>query len=118
MSEYDIYSNFDIKKHKSKYVDYLEVLILENGQIVYAVPSHQMKAEMLAEEKLNVSHEDFLKMCPKEYWFNYLEWVLGIINAIAVWNDFYITGKNGLNKKQRGVLKILKMHGLYKGVTK
>ena len=42
--EFDIYCDFDIEKHKETYTNYLEVLILENGTIVYAIPSHQMKA--------------------------------------------------------------------------
>ena len=35
---YSIYSEFDIEQHKKKYVNYLEVLIEQDGRIVYAVP--------------------------------------------------------------------------------
>lgn len=34
---------FDIETHKKTFKNYLEVIILENGRIVYAVPSHQEK---------------------------------------------------------------------------
>lgn len=50
-NEYDIYCPFDAEKHKAKYINYLEILILENGKVVYAVPSHQEKAIALACEK-------------------------------------------------------------------
>lgn len=46
--EYNLYSKFDIQKHKENYINYLEVLILENGEVEYAVPSHQDKAVALA----------------------------------------------------------------------
>lgn len=42
-NEYSVYCDFDIKQHKKKYVNYLEVLIEKDGRIVYAVPSHQEK---------------------------------------------------------------------------
>ena len=47
-NEYDIYRPFDAEKHKAKYSNYLEVLILEDGTVVYAIPSHQEKAIALA----------------------------------------------------------------------
>ena len=34
---------FDYKTHKENFFYYLEVVILEDGKIVYAVPSHQEK---------------------------------------------------------------------------
>ena len=40
---YDIYCAFDLEKHKQTYVQYLEVVILEDGTVEYAVPSHQEK---------------------------------------------------------------------------
>ena len=47
-NEYDIYRPFDAEKHKAKYSNYLEVLILEDRTVVYAIPSHQEKAIALA----------------------------------------------------------------------
>ena len=57
---YDIYCDFDIEKHKQTYINYLEVMILRDGTIVYAVPSHQMKAEQLCCEQLGITQKDFL----------------------------------------------------------
>lgn len=114
--EFDIYCDFDIEKHKETYTNYLEVLILENGTIVYAIPSHQMKAEQICCEKLNINKEELLKLCPPMYYFDYLTWLLNTSGAVAVWNDFYRCGYNGLNRKQKAKLKLLKINGLYKGV--
>lgn len=116
MEKYGLHSKFDFKKHKETFINYLEVLILENGEIVYAVPSHQMKAEELAYEKLNVDRPTLIKLCPKEYHFDYLKWLLTITNSISVWDDFYIYGFNGINDKQMNTLKKLKLYGLYRGI--
>ena len=115
MSKYDLSCEFDIKKHKETFIDYLEVLILEDGKIVYAVPCHQTKAEMIACEKLGISRDELISSCPKEYYCNYLTWLLTITNSISVWSNCCIAGENGINKKQKSVLKLLKLNGLYKG---
>lgn len=51
--EYNVYSKFDIQSHKKTYINYLEVLILEDGAVEYAVPSHQEKVLEIACKKLN-----------------------------------------------------------------
>lgn len=112
---YDIYCDFDIEKHKTTYVNYLEVLILADGKVVYAVPSHQAKAEQLCCEKFGIAHKELLDMCPKEYWCDYLTWLLTRCGAVSVWDDFYKTGNNKLTAKQKSKLKQLKLNGLYKG---
>lgn len=111
---YDIYCDFDIEKHKQTYINYLEVLILENGKIVYAIPSHKMKAEQLCCEKLNVSKSELNELSKNHIW-DYMEWLLTTCKAIAVWNNFYMCGYDGINKKQMAKLKKLKLNGLYKG---
>lgn len=70
--EYDIYSDFDLEQHKKKYVDYLEVLILEDGTVVYAVPSHQEKAIAVACAKLGVCRKELMDMCPPEYYADFM----------------------------------------------
>ena len=116
--KYDIYCDFDIEKHKQTYVNYLEVLILADGKIVYAIPSHQMKAQELCCKKLGVSLQELGVMCPKDYYCNYLTWLLNICGAVSVWNDFYRTGELGLNAKQRSKLEQLKLNGLFKGTIR
>lgn len=110
---YDIYCPFDAEKHKKKYIRYLEVLILDDGKVVYAVPSHQEKAISVAADKLGVTREELVAMCPKEYYFDYMTWLLGMSGAIAVW-----TGgceAPAINRRQIATLKKFKIMGLYKG---
>ena len=64
-SEYNVYSDFDIEKHKKTYIHYLEVVIDENGKIMYAVPSHQEKLITLACKRLNITREELNSMCPQ-----------------------------------------------------
>ncbi len=112
---YDIYCDFDIEKHKQTYINYLEVMILRNGTIVYAIPSHMEKAKQLCCEQLHITLEELSNMCPIEYWCDYMTWLLTKCGAVAVWNELYKTGEFGLNNRQRATLKRLKLHGLYKG---
>lgn len=114
-NEYSIYCDFDIKRHKKKYVNYLEVLIEKDGRIVYAVPSHQEKAIELACQKLGVNRQELMAMCPKEYYFDFLNWLLMVSGAVAVWNDF--CSAPTVTKKQIASLRRLKMAGIYKGTV-
>ena len=113
--EYGLQSEFDIEKHKNKFKNYLEVMIERDGKVVYAVPSHQMKAEELCCETLGISREELIARCPAEYHYNYLTWLLTICGAVAVWNDFCACGNAPPTREQRAKLRKLKMSGLYRG---
>lgn len=115
---YGLQSEFDIEKHKAHFIDYLEVVILPNGEVQYAVPSHTTKAELLCMEKLSITREELWKKCPPEYMFDYLPWLLSICGAVSVWNTFYTLGiGKELTRQQYLTLKELKMHGLFKGTV-
>ena len=111
--EYSIYSPFNLDKHKATYKEYLEALLLEDGSIVYAVPSHQEKAANLACERLGITRDELSDMCPTEFYFDYLNWMLSITNSVAVWNNMISCWS--INVKQINILRKLKMNGLYKG---
>ena len=115
---YGLHSRFDIEKHKTHFIDYLEVIILPNGEVQYAVPSHTTKAELLCMEKLGLTREELWKKCPPEYMFDYLPWLLSACGAVSVWNNFYTLGiGKELTRQQYLTLKELKMHGLFKGTV-
>lgn len=117
-STYGLQSKFDIEKHKVHFIDYLEVVILPNGEVQYAVPSHTTKAELLCMEKLSITREELWKACPPQYMFDYLPWLLSICGAVSVWNTFYTLGiGKELTRQQYLTLKELKMHGLFKGTV-
>ena len=112
-NEYDIYRPFDAEKHKAKYSNYLEVLILEDGTVVYAIPSHQEKAMALACEKHGLSRDELVAMCPREYYLDYMVWLLKMSGAIAVWTSG--CEAPAVTERQIIALKKLKIMGLYKG---
>lgn len=111
--EYDVYSDFNLELHKKTFINYLEVIIDENGTIMYAFPSHQQKLIALACSKLNVTLNELQNMCPREYYGDYMFWLCKITNAVSVWEHTYIANK--LNKNHLAALRKLKMGGVYKG---
>ena len=114
MEEYNVYSEFDLEKHKEIYINYLEVMIDKDGKIMYAVPSHQEKAIEMACIAKNISRAELEKMCPEEYYFDFLTWLLMQSGAMAVWNNYYQCYNT--TKKQYASLRRLKLAGVYKGV--
>lgn len=113
MNIYDVLHNkFDIETHKRTFVNYLEVVILEDGTIEYAVPSHQEKLVNIYMKKYNITREEVINRCPEEYYFNYTEWLCDETKAVAVW-DYFIQGQ--CNEKQQSVLELLRKEKLYKG---
>lgn len=110
---YGLHSKFDIEAHKATFTECLEVIITEDGTVMYAVPSHQEKAIALAEEKLEKTRKEISDMRPKEFWFDYLNWLLSLTGSIAVWNDG--VSAPAVTTKQAAALRRLKLNGLYRG---
>lgn len=109
---YSVYSEFDAEKHKATYPHYLECLIDAKGHVMYAVPSHQELAIQLACEKHGITREELGKMCPKEYYCDFLTWLLKQTGAISVWLKEYVGEPN---EKQKETLRTLKEKGIYEG---
>ena len=111
--EYGLHSEFDPEQHSKTFINYLEIIIEENGHVLYAVPSHQELAIKLACKAKNWTRKQLDEACPPEYYFDFLEWVLGLTNSISVWNTMYVGKANDLQKEK---LRELKSYGLYKGI--
>jgi len=112
-TEYTMNSDFDVEEHKKKFVNYLEVMIKEDGTIEYAVPSHQEKAIAYACCKDCITRDQLLEECPSEFYGDFLTWLLRRTNTVAVWNDGCIY--DSINSRQISKLKMLKINGVYKG---
>lgn len=108
---YSVYSNFDIEQHKKTFIHYLEVVIDEDGKIMYAVPSHQEKLIALACKRLNITREELESMCPQEHLFDFMIWLCKMSGSCAVWENFI--QKDRLTGKQIKALRMLKDNGLY-----
>lgn len=111
--KYDVYSEFDLEQHKKHFVNYLEVMIDEDGKVHYAVPSHQEWAIAEACKRLGVTRQELSDMTPPEFYFDWLNWLLMQCKSVAVWEDFYMAPM--VNKRQYAALRRLKMDGVYKG---
>lgn len=111
--EYDVYSDFDLEMHKKTYVCYLEVIIQEDGTVVYAVPSHQEKLISIACKRLNVTRDELNAMCPRDKYGDFMNWLCSKAKAVAVWD--YNCEYDEVNHNQIATLRKLKMAGVYKG---
>ena len=111
---YSLYSEFDMEQHKKMFPHYLEVIIGPDGEVMYAVPSHQYKMIDIACKKYGVDRKGLDAMCPPESFFDYMRWLCKITDCIAVWEwqlEYY-----KVNHKQMAMLRRLKMAGLYLGL--
>lgn len=79
-----------MKKWKKEHINYFEVIILPNGDIVQAVPSHQEFLISYAVEVFNTTREDFLEGIPLRYHFDMIEYLTYITDTVSVWRDGYI----------------------------
>ena len=114
MNQQDIlHGPFDIERHKKHFINYLEVVILEDGTVEYAVPSHQEKAIRVGMEKKGQDRETFYNSCPPEYYFDVMTWLSKETGIVFVWNES-TSGKP--NEAQTNTLRELKDAGLYRGV--
>jgi len=113
MDDYNIYSKFDIEQHKKHYVDYLEVIILRDGTVEYAIPSHQEYLIKLACNQHNITRDELMKRCPVEYYGDFMTWLCIQTGAVAVWNEFIIY--NTVTEPQSRMLNALHNAKLYHG---
>lgn len=103
---------FDLETHKANFINYLEVVILEDGTVEYAVPSHQEKAIQIGMEKTGQDRETFYNSCPPEYYFDVMDWLSKVTGVVFVWNDG-IAGTPNLKQCER--LNELNKAGVYHG---
>lgn len=103
---------FDINTHKKHFINYLEVIITEDGKIEYATPSHTEKVIQIACDKLKISREELYDKVPQEYYGDMLAWLNSITGCVEVWTTMLI-GKP--NEQQLKTLQTLKEEGLYTG---
>lgn len=85
-------TNFSIEEHAKKYINYLEVIIEDDGTVHYAIPSHQRKLIQLYCDKNNLTEQELYDMIPitasPEHWMCYHG------NYIAVWYEGIICSSN------------------------
>lgn len=110
---YNLHSKFDYKKHNDTYICYCEVIILPNGTVHYAVPSHSKFLENYIATKQNIFENEVHKYLKNKYqqseFILYgLDTLIKETKAVAV---YYHTYYGTPNKKQLKVLQKLQTTG-------
>ena len=113
MMEYGLHSEFDIDKHKETFVNYLEVIISEDGKIHYAVPSHQEYLINECMHQYDWDRQEVYDNTPVDYYGDVIIWLCKMTGSVSVWNDFLQFYQ--INQKQFDSLVHLKNAGLYNG---
>ena len=103
---------FNAQTHKRTFINYLEVIILEDGTIEYSVPSHVEKLMTIACKKFGKTREEIDEECPPSYYFRYMDWLCDITNSVALWVDMK---KGTPNEAQKERIQWLKDEGIYQG---
>ena len=98
--EYGLQSKFDIDKHKETFVNYLEVIISEDGKIHYAVPSHQEYLINECMRQYDWNRQDVYDNTPVDYYGDIIIWLCKMTGSVSVWNDFLQFYQ--INQKQFG----------------
>ena len=116
MTEEEIFKlPFDIERHKSApYHIALEVMISPEGDVAYALPSHQEFLIAKAMEINNWSRDELMEKCPPEYYADFMTWLIPRAGRyVPVWKCGVL--RYPLTSKQISALKKLKLAGLYRG---
>lgn len=111
-----LHSPFDIETHRETFVNYLEVVIDQDGMVHYAVPSHQMYMLDRLVEKWGITRRQVSDRCPEDRYFDFDCWLMEESGVMLVWTDFYKTV--GMNEKQYHTMKRLSESGLFKGTIR
>ena len=104
--KYDMYSDFDITLHKQTFVNYFEAILLPNGQVVYATPSHVEKLLSITKEPRDEIYDKMpITASP-------LHWLIEYTGCISMWSEFYIGSPT--TDEQKEMLQLLIDEGLTK----
>lgn len=106
---------FSIERHKLIPYLSLEVVISPDGEISYAIPSHQEFLITKAKEKHHWTRQELMDACPPKFYYNFMEWLIQQSGGyIPVWEHGVLNYP--ITVKQGNALRKLKLAGLYKGV--
>jgi len=105
-----LHSPFDIRTHKSTFVNYLELIIRPDGTPEYATPSHMMKLAEIYGKSMDDIYEEYYQAQLGQDGIDYLCAKTG---CIAVW-DNRVQGIP--NEAQTSTLLKLRDEGLYTGL--
>lgn len=97
-----------VKKDPLKWINYCEIIILNNGAIELATPSHQEKLIELYCKYEGITKEQFKKEFPRE--LDIVSFICEKYSLISIWYRQVICTKP--NRFQKRTLDLLKKNGL------
>lgn len=84
---------FDPDTHRETFVHYFEVVMAPDGTVVYAVPGHVEVLERIAS---NMGVGD----CPRERWWDYLDWLMEQTGYICLWTNGIMGNPNETQRER------------------
>ena len=96
---------FDCNVHNETFRNYCEVIIKDDGEVVYGTPSHMECLKRIYRERFGTNPDED---CPREFYADYLGWLSRKLEACVVYTRFF---NEFYNKKQVLVLRKLQMSG-------
>ena len=104
-------SKFDFETHSKNFICYCEVIITPNGEIRYAVPSHEQAVLKYLAEKNNMNIEEIIKEYNALPLCDIYDRLLEESGCILVWYDRYTYSRfHIITEKQFIALKNLELH--------
>lgn len=105
---------FSIERHKqAQWLDF-EAILSPDGEVFYAMPSHQEFLIKKVMDKYDWTRDELCDACPKEYYYDFMTWLAAKSDGyVPVWEQAVLDYP--LTKKQVKVLRDLKIAGIYRG---
>lgn len=112
-----LHAPFDVETHKKTFINYLEVIIRNDGTIEYAVPSHMIKLQRIYGKTMDEVFEEYQHQHENEPYdvamlLDPVEWLCKKTGCISVWECGYA---GIINDTQRKTLQMLHDNDLYHG---
>jgi hypothetical protein len=106
-----------IKEHKKQYVNYCEAIIHPNGDMEYAIPSHQHKLMMC----YGIDQNDIWNQTPKYMKLldsipidsSMVHWMVEDLNVVSVWYDILILPLYYTSSQITSIKKLMKEGCVY-----
>lgn len=105
-----LHSPFDLRTHKSTFINYLELIIRPDGTPEYATPSHMMKLAEIYGKCMDDIYEEYYQA---QLGQDDIDYLCAKTGCIAVW-DNRVQGIP--NEAQTSTLLKLRDEGLYTGL--
>lgn len=111
-TKYTVYEFIEYtKQHPLDWINYCEIVVLPNGMIVLAKPSHQEAVIQYAMKKENKTKSQLMGFLMGDI-LSPIQFFVDKYSLLAIWYNQILTGSNGVNRFQQHTINELKRSGL------